>query len=93
MPGYNLRARAESGGIRVPDMSIWKLEFGEAPPRRPLPSKMRRITSSRRPPPSFADEAQFAGDAALDFNAWRLRGFDHWLNDGNDTRRDPRDRE
>jgi len=28
---------------------------------------------------SFAGEAQFTPDAALDFNAWRLRWFDRWL--------------
>ena len=28
---------------------------------------------------SYAGEAQFTDDAALDFNAWRLRWFDHWL--------------
>jgi putative CocE/NonD family hydrolase len=28
---------------------------------------------------SFAGEAQFTDDAALDFNAWRLRWLDHWL--------------
>jgi putative CocE/NonD family hydrolase len=28
---------------------------------------------------SFAGEAQFTDDAALDFNAWRQRWFDHWL--------------
>jgi hypothetical protein len=28
---------------------------------------------------SYAGEAQFTDDAALDFNAWRQRWFDHWL--------------
>src|SRR5215467_12124606 len=28
---------------------------------------------------SFAGEAQFTDDAALDFNAWRQHWFDHWL--------------
>jgi len=28
---------------------------------------------------SYAGEAQFTDDAALDFNPWRLRWFDHWL--------------
>jgi hypothetical protein len=28
---------------------------------------------------SFAGEAQFTADAALDFNAWRLRWLDRWL--------------
>jgi putative CocE/NonD family hydrolase len=28
---------------------------------------------------SYAGEAQFTDDAALDFNIWRLRWFDHWL--------------
>src|SRR5438270_544444 len=28
---------------------------------------------------SYAGEAQFTDDAALDFNTWRLRWFDHWL--------------
>ena len=28
---------------------------------------------------SFAGEAQFTPDAALDFDAWRARWFDHWL--------------
>jgi len=28
---------------------------------------------------SYAGEAQFTDDAALDFNAWRLRWLDHWL--------------
>jgi hypothetical protein len=28
---------------------------------------------------SFAGGAQFTPDAALDFNAWRLRWLDHWL--------------
>ncbi len=32
---------------------------------------------------SFAGEAQFSSDAALDYNAWRLRWFERWLNNKN----------
>jgi uncharacterized protein len=39
---------------------------------------------------SYAGEAQFTDDAALDFNAWRQRWLDHWLkNADNGVDREP----
>ena len=45
----------------------------------PAAADRRAVDSQRGRRSSYAGEAQFTDDAALDLNALRLRWFDHWL--------------
>jgi putative CocE/NonD family hydrolase len=75
VPIYHVTGWYDSWGTPVANLNYPELRKAKKSPQRLIIGPWTHGGQIR----SHAGEAQFTDDAALDFNAWRLRWFDHWL--------------
>ena len=75
VPVFHVTGWYDSWGTQVANLNYVELRKAKKSLQRLIIGPWTHGGQTR----SFAGEAQFSGDAALDFNAWRLRWFDHWL--------------
>ncbi len=75
IPVYHVTGWYDSWGLQVANLNYPRL-------RESKKSLQRLIVGPwihSRPNLTYAGEAQFTSDAAIDLNAWEQRWFDHWL--------------
>ena len=75
IPVYHITGWYDSWGTQVANLNYVELHGTKKSLQRLIVGPWTHGGQTR----SFAGEAQFTPDAALDFNAWRLRWLDHWL--------------
>lgn len=75
VPVYHVTGWYDSWSLQVANLNFTQLRKAKKSPQRLIIGPW--IHSSERL--SFAGEAQFTDDAALDLQAFHLRWFDHWL--------------
>lgn len=75
VPIYHVTGWYDSWGTQVANLNYIELRKAKKSLQRLIIGPWTHGGQTR----SFAGEAQFTDDAALDFNTWRLRWFDHWL--------------
>ncbi|HEX4596141.1 MAG TPA: CocE/NonD family hydrolase, partial [Bryobacteraceae bacterium] len=75
IPIYHVTGWYDSWGTPVANLNYVELHKSKKSLQRLIIGPWTHGGQTR----SFAGEAQFTSDAALDFNAWRLRWLDHWL--------------
>jgi putative CocE/NonD family hydrolase len=86
IPVYHVTGWYDSWGTPVANLNYPELKKTKKSLQRLLVGPWTHGGQTR----SFAGEAQFTSDAALDFNAWRLRWLDRWLKgDDNGVDREP----
>ncbi len=75
IPEYHVTGWYDSWGTQVANLNYIELRKAKKSLQRLIIGPWTHGGQTR----SFAGEAQFTADAALDFNNWRLRWFEHWL--------------
>ena len=75
VPIYHVTGWYDSWGMQVANLNYVELRKAKKSLQRLIIGPWTHGGQAR----SFAGEAQFTDDAGLDFNAWRLRWFEHWL--------------
>ncbi len=75
IPVYHLTGWYDSWTEQVADMNYVALSRAKKSPQRLIIGPWTHGGRTR----TFAGEAEFGPDAAIDFNAFQLRWFDHWL--------------
>jgi hypothetical protein len=86
IPVYHVSGWYDSWGSQVANINYVELSKAKKSPQRLIMGPWTHGQQTR----SFAGEAEFGSDAALDFNAFRLRWFDRWLKDAdNGVDREP----
>lgn len=75
IPIYHVTGWYDSWGTQVANLNYPELRKAKKSLQRLIVGPWTHGGQTR----SFAGEAQFTTDAALDFNAWRLRWLDRWL--------------
>ena len=75
IPVYHVTGWYDSWGTQVANLNYIELRKAKKSLQRLIVGPWTHGGQAR----SFAGEAQFTPDAALDFNAWRLRWLDRWL--------------
>jgi putative CocE/NonD family hydrolase len=75
MPIQHVTGSYDSWGTQVANMNYVRLSATKRSRQHLIIGPWTHGGQTR----AYAGEAQFTPDAALDFNAWRLRWFDHWL--------------
>jgi len=75
IPVYHVTGWYDSWGTQVANINYVELRKAKKSLQRLIIGPWTHGGQTR----SYAGEAQFTDDAALDFNAWRLRWLDHWL--------------
>lgn len=75
IPIYHVTGWYDSWGTSVANMNFVELRKTKKSTQRLIIGPWTHSGETR----TFAGNAQFTADAALDFDAWRLRWFDHWL--------------
>ena len=75
IPVFHVTGWYDSWGTSVANMNYVELRKAKKSLQRLIIGPWTHGAQTR----SFAGEAQFTPDAALDFDAWRARWFDHWL--------------
>jgi uncharacterized protein len=80
VPAYHITGWYDSWGTPVANLNFVELRKAKKSLQRLIIGPWTHSGQTL----TYAGEAQFTEDAALDFNAWRLRWFDHWLK-GKDT--------
>ena len=77
IPVYHVTGWYDSWGTQVANMNYVELKRAKKSLQRLMIGPWTHGGQTH----SFAGEAQFTPDAALDFDSWRARWFDHWLKD------------
>jgi putative CocE/NonD family hydrolase len=77
IPVYHVTGWYDSWGTPVANMNYVELKKAKKSLQRLIVGPWTHGGQTR----SFAGDAQFTPDAALDFDAFRARWFDHWLKD------------
>ena len=86
IPIYHVTGWYDSWGTQVANLNYIELKKAKKSLQRLIVGPWTHGGQTR----SFAGEAQFTADAALDFNAWRQRWLDRWLkNVDNGVDREP----
>ena len=75
IPVYHVSGWYDSWGAQVANLNYVELKRTKKSPQRLIMGPWTHGGQRQ----SFAGEAEFGPDAALDFNAFRLRWFDRWL--------------
>jgi uncharacterized protein len=75
IPVYHVTGWYDSWALQVANLNYVELRAH----KRSLQRLIVGPWTHSRPQASFAGEAQFTPDAAIDLNAFQLRWFDHWL--------------
>lgn len=75
IPIYHVTGWYDSWGSQVANLNYIELSRSKKSLQRLIIGPWTHGGQTR----SYAGMAQFTDDAALDFNAWRLRWYDHWL--------------
>lgn len=75
IPVYHVTGWYDSWGTQVANLNYVELRKAKRSQQRLIVGPWTHGGQTR----SYAGDAQFTPDAALDFNAWRLRWLDHWL--------------
>ena len=75
IPVFHMTGWYDSWGLQVANLNYPELRKS----KKSLQRLMVGPWMHSSPTASYAGEAQFTPDAALSFNAWQLRWFDHWL--------------
>jgi hypothetical protein len=75
IPVYHMTGWYDSWGAQVANLNYVELRKAKRSPERLIVGPWTHGGQTS----SYAGEAQFTADAALDFNALRLRWFEHWL--------------
>jgi putative CocE/NonD family hydrolase len=75
VPAYHVTGWYDSWGTQVANLNYIELSKAKKSLQRLIVGPWIHGAQTR----SFAGEAQFTPDAALDFNPWRLRWMDRWL--------------
>jgi uncharacterized protein len=75
VPAYHVTGWYDSWGTQVANLNYIELTKAKKSLQRLIVGPWIHGSQTR----SFAGEAQFTADAALDVNPWRLRWMDHWL--------------
>ena len=75
IPIYHVTGWYDSWGTQVANLNFIELRKAKKSLQRLIIGPWTHGGQAR----SYAGEAQFTPDAALDFNAWRLHWLDHWL--------------
>ena len=75
IPVYHVTGWYDSWGTQVANLNYIELRKAKKSLQRLIVGPWTHGGQTR----SFAGEAQFTPDAALDFNAWRIRWLDRWL--------------
>jgi uncharacterized protein len=75
IPVYHVTGWYDSWGTQVANMNYVELRKAKKSLQRLIVGPWTHGGQAR----SYAGDAQFTPDAALDFNAWRLRWLEHWL--------------
>jgi putative CocE/NonD family hydrolase len=75
IPVYHVTGWYDSWGTQVANMNYVELRKAKKSVQRLIVGPWTHGGQAR----SYAGDAQFTPDAALDFNAWRLRWLEHWL--------------
>jgi len=75
IPVYHVTGWYDSWGTQVANLNFVELRKTKKSLQRLIIGPWTHGGQAR----SFAGEAQFTPDAALDFNGWRQRWLDHWL--------------
>lgn len=75
IPIYHVTGWYDSWGTQVANLNYIELRKTKKSLQRLIVGPWTHGGQTR----SFAGDAQFTADAALDFNAWRLRWLDRWL--------------
>ena len=77
IPVYHVTGWYDSWGTQVANLNYIELRKSKKSLQRLIVGPWTHGGQTR----SWAGDAQFTPDAALDFNAWRLRWLDRWLKD------------
>jgi uncharacterized protein len=75
IPVFHMTGWYDSWGLQVANLNYPELRKNKKSLQRLIVGPWMHSS----PNVSYAGEAQFTPDAALSFNAWQLRWFDHWL--------------
>lgn len=75
VPIYHVTGWYDTWGTQVANMNYVELKRTKKSPQRLIIGPWTHGGQSR----AYAGEAEFTADAALDFDAWRLRWMDRWL--------------
>ena len=75
VPVYHITGWYDSWGTQVANMNYVELKNAKKSLQRLIVGPWTHGGQTR----NFAGDAEFTEDAALDFNAWRLRWLDRWL--------------
>jgi putative CocE/NonD family hydrolase len=75
IPVYHVSGWYDSWGAQVANLNYLELSKAKKQPQRLIMGPWTHGGQTQ----SYAGEAEFGPEAALDFNAFRLRWFDHWL--------------
>jgi len=75
IPVYHVTGWYDSWGTQVANLNYVELRKAKKSLQRLIVGPWTHGGQTH----SYAGEAQFTADAALDFEAWRQRWFDHWL--------------
>jgi uncharacterized protein len=75
IPVYHVTGWYDSWGVQVANLNYVELRKAKKSMQRLIIGPWTHGGEAR----NYAGEAEFTADAALDWNAWRLCWFDHWL--------------
>jgi putative CocE/NonD family hydrolase len=75
IPVYHVSGWYDSWGAQVANLNYLELSKAKKQPQRLIMGPWTHGGQTQ----SYAGEAEFGPEGALDFNAFRLRWFDHWL--------------